>query len=276
MPPLSTASRISPSTPQQISEHLQLNGNPQKDHIISVLFNDGRQALFQFEDDLIPDLFLIEKNYTRGQPDTPLLRLLSEHVYENLKSTLEQSYPELYSVIQLEKQRNTAQFNAITRRIAEYGTSYKTSSFALFFILQLLFDGIIDDCQESRDVSRQLFERMIKEGIESVKDFEKYIASDELKEQRTNDQSLLKCTLRMYFTEEVNKLFSEHNILDTRNLYDQVTNDIIKYGWIAAIESQSIQARIAPSKYNNLCVAVNERIRGKVVEQQLDNSTSGK
>lgn len=238
--------------------------------------NDGRRALFQFHEDLIPDLFAIEKDYTRGQPDTPLLRLLSEHVYENLKSTLKQSYPELFSLIETEKQRNTAQFDAIIRRIAEYGTPYKTSSFALFFILQFLFDGIADDCEESRDVSRQLFERVIKEGIEGVKEFEKYIAKVDLHKQLNNDQSLLHCALRMYFNEEVKRLFNEHGILKTKDLHDQVTNDIIKQGWIAVMESQAIRDGIAPNKYSNLCAAIQKRIRGIVVEQQLNNSTSSK
>lgn len=253
-----------------------MDGNPQKDQILPSVLNNGRRALFQFEQDLIPELFAIEKDYTRGQHDTPLLRILSEHVDDILASILEQTYPQLYSSIQAEKQRNTAQFNAIVRRIAEYGTPYKASSFALFFILQYLFDGITDDCEKSRDVSRQLFERVTKEGIESVKEFDKYIAKGDLDMQLNNDQSLLQCTLRMYFGEEVKRLFNEHGILKTNEFYGQVTNDIIKHGWIVAIESRSIRDGIASNKYSNLCAAVNERIGRTIVTQQLDNSASGK
>ena len=268
-----TASSVSPSIPQRISEYFQLNNNFQRDVIVSALLNHGRQALFQFEDDLIPKLFFIEKNYTREQPDTPLLQLLKEYVYENLRNALEQKHSALFSLIKKEKQRNPSQFSVIERRLAEHGTSYKALSLVLFFVLQYLFTGIVDDRQEDRDISRQLFGLVVNEGNRILKNFEKYIAKDDLHTQLNNNQSLLNCTLRMFFGEEVKRLFNEHGISNTGNLYDLTVDNIIERGWIATIKLQQFQDKIPRVKYDDLCGAIRTRIERLVVGEQSDNRT---
>lgn len=255
------------SISQRISDYFQSAGDSKRDEITSKLLINGRQALFQYEDYVAPELYSVEKNYTKGQADTPLLKLLKENVYENLKTALESIQPALFALIKQEKNKDSSHFGAIERRFAEYGTQYTTSSssFVLSFVLQLLFDGVKDDCEETRIVFSKLFECVTNEGIQGTKKFEEYIAKDDLDDQLNDNQSLLFLTLQMYYNEEVKRLFSEHDIPNKNNLYNLVAQNNANSGWNATIELELVRNKIAKNKYRDIYAAISKKLQQSTV-----------
>ena len=248
----SFAPRVSASISERISDCLQLNDDPKRDEIISALLKNGRQALFQYEDDLIPKVFSVEQNYVQGQPDTPLLKLLQEHVRKTFETTLTESCSELRPLIQREKERNAVQFMAVERRLAEHFTPYTNASFVLFFVLQYLFDGVDYINEDATDIFKRLLEDVTREGIEGTKKFEQYIAKDDLDNQLNNNQSLLYSTLRIYFEGEVRKMLVQYKISCTPDACQFLVENIAREGWIAALEAQSFKTKISPNQYTKL------------------------
>jgi hypothetical protein len=252
-----------------------LNGNPKKDEIISALVNNGRQKLFQYEEYLIPEIFSIERNYIKGQADTPLLEILKEHIYEKLKNVLGQNSLTLSAQIEREKEKNACRFGVIQRRFAEYSTSYTKSSFVLYFVLQLLFNGVKDDFKETTVIFDKLFECVTNEGIQRIKEFKQYIAKDDLDEQLNDDRSLLHSALRMYYREEVKELFSNYSIDDKNNLYNLVADNIPRHGWIATIELESVKNKIAPIMYQDIHTLISKKTQQSIPPEPPIHSISG-
>lgn len=229
-----------------------MHDNPKRDEIISAILANGRQALFQYQKDVKPDLFSIEKGYVLGQKDTHLMKLLQEYVYETLKNISEQSSPTLFALLQVEKKENALRFNAVERKLAENGIEHRNASFVLSFVLQYLFHDVEDTHENVTDIFNQLFERVTHEGTRGTTHFEEYIAKDYLDNQINDDQSLLQNALRMYFNDEVEQLFTEYGILNINDLHDLFTQNIMKVGWIAAIEESLIRNKIPLAKYKKI------------------------
>jgi hypothetical protein len=246
-----------------------LDGYDNNNEIISALLKGGRQMLFQYKDFIIFEVFTVEKNWTNKQKNqTPLLELLREYNFEKLQTLLEQNQSALFSLIKEQKDfRNSDHFRNVEIRFAQYGTTYTRSSFILSFVLQLLFDGITDDCMMKANIFTNLFKCLTDKGIHGAEEQEyaKYIAPDDLREQIDEDQSMLYLALRMYFREEVGQLFSQHDIYDKNQRYDLLADKTTKDGWLTGIES--MKDKISQVQYNTVHKIISDRLQCRPITE---------
>ena len=150
----------------------------------------------------------------------------------------------------LVKYENNDHYELVLQRTAEYGTTYTKSSSILAIILQLLFQGIDDDCLKNKAVFFNLWSSVTSEGLEACHDFADYIAEDDLKQQLDDPVSPLFQALRIYYDEKLPELFKKHNISDTKDLYNVVIENAAKSGWLVGIEA--VKGKIPPVKYKQL------------------------
>ncbi|CAF1230303.1 unnamed protein product [Didymodactylos carnosus] len=146
-----------------------------------------------------------------------------------------------------------------TGRIAEYGTTYTKSESLLSIILQMLFDGIDDECLMNTNTFNDLWNFITNEGIESITRFSKYIAEDDLEYQINDDESPLYLALQLYNKEQVCQLFKQHKIADKDRLYDTAADKITRGGWLSGM--QSVNRKIAPTKYTLLLKSISQFVQ---------------
>ncbi|CAF3604807.1 unnamed protein product [Rotaria sp. Silwood1] len=252
---------------EKISQILELEGIEEKDQIISDVLTNGRQVLVRYKEVLIPEVYSTEiKNAddpantstSEYAEQTDLLKLLIQDVYVRWEAVCKDQ-PVIWEFICNIKQENKDHFDAVLGHIAEYGTTYTKSSSVLAIILQLLFQGIDDDCLKTQSVFTALFDSVTREGLQGCRHFAKYISEDDLNEQLNQSESPLFLALRMYYCGKIPEIFKQHKIPDTKHgLYSLAIDNVTRNGWLKGIES--VKSKIPPIKYQPLLQTVEAMI----------------
>ena len=125
-------------------------------------------------------------------------------------------------------------FNRVLTRTAEYGKKYMKTSPVLAIVLQLLFEGIDDDCLQMTNVFNDLWSTITNDGIESIERYSNYIDKDILSEQRNDKQSVLFRATRQYY--HLQLLLNSKQILTEQELRDQILDGVTEYGWSIGVE----------------------------------------
>ena len=247
---------------EKVSQLLELESAEEKDHIVADVLENGRQALVKYENVLVPDVYSGEINKSNknstvtadtSSEETPLLKLLKQYVYQQWEMTCKDQ-PILWLFINKVKDENNDHYELILRRTAEYGTTYTKSSSILAIVLQLLFQGIDDDCLTNKDVFSKLWSSVTDEGLKACNNFADYIAEDDLKQQLDDPVSPLFQALRTYYDEKLPELFKKHSISDTKDLYNIAIDNVTKSGWLVGVEA--VKGKIPPVKYKQLLVDI--------------------
>ncbi|CAF0919988.1 unnamed protein product [Didymodactylos carnosus] len=248
--PLSSSSlppNASSATVKKITEYLELECNDKREEIISDLLINGRQTLYKYQGDLIPEVLQQEDDYL-AQNNSPLLKLLKQHATETWETLLSKQ-PIIMSFINDVKNQNPEHFDNVLTRISEYGTTYTRSSSILSVVVQLLSESIDDECLMKTNDFNELWNTITIKGVKSMIRFAQHIPEEELEAQINNKTSPLYLSLRMYYDDEIKKLFSKCKIPNRQNtLYDLAIDAITEKGWIEGIES--IRKKVTGTHYN--------------------------
>ncbi|CAF1135092.1 unnamed protein product [Didymodactylos carnosus] len=226
LPPVNISSPIA----EQIGTYLELECNDKREEILTDLLTNGRQTLYKYREDLIPEVLSQEENYP-PEDESPLLKLIKQHVSETWE-TLLVNQPIIKSFIDDAKTQNSTHFDNVLTRTAEYGATYTKSSSVLSVVLQLLSESIDDECLTKTDKFTELWNSITFNGIQGVRKASQDIPEEELEEQTSNKKSPLYLSLRMYYEDEIKKLFGKYKIPNRQNtLYDLATNNVTESGW---------------------------------------------
>ena len=187
----------------KIIDLLQLEDHESKDQIINDLLENGRQALMKYKDDIVLEIFETEIDGQEGK----LVDLLKN--YFELQWETQHGTHENWFLVFLEQYKNGEKqqvYENVLARTAEYGNKYMKKCPILSVVLQLLFEGIDDDCLQTKSIFSELWFTIATEGINSLmkKDentttkFSDYIVGDIMNEQTNNTNSALFQALRLY------------------------------------------------------------------------------
>jgi hypothetical protein len=247
--PVNTSSGVA----EQISSYLELECNDKKDEIISNLLINGRQALYKYREDIIPEILSKEEEYS-VEGESPLLKLIKQHIIETWEA-LSVNEPTIIAFINDAKKENSIHFDNVLTRTAEYGSTYRGASFTLSIVLQLLSESIDDECFMKTNAFIELWNSITIQGIHGIKKASRDIPEEELNEQINNKKSPLYSALRMYFEEKIKKLFSELKIPNRHHtLYDLAINNVTENGWLEGIKS--ISKKITGTHYDLLTKSI--------------------
>ncbi|CAF4176568.1 unnamed protein product, partial [Rotaria sordida] len=257
----------------EISQVLELDFDEQRNEIISDILRNGRQVLVKYQSVLIPEVYSAEINNFNDDSITatahlsevtPLLKLIKQYVYQRWETACANE-PTVWEFINKLKAENNDHFEAVLRRTAEYGTTYTKSSSILAVVLQLLFQGIDDDCLRNESVFVNLWNSVTSGGLHECNNFATYIPEDDLKEQLHDPDSPLFLALRMYYHEKIPHLFKEYKIPNSKqNLHKLAADNVTQNGWLAGI--QSVKGKIPPVKYEPLLQAIKTMVTSSVSE----------
>ncbi|CAF0853008.1 unnamed protein product [Adineta steineri] len=250
---------INSNIAEQIGQVLELDCVDEKDRIISDLLRNGRQALVNYQDVLIPEIYSDEINNSSDHQslvesdlieDTPLLKLIKQYVDQQWQiSCMDQ--PKILELFATVKDENNDHFQAVVHHIAEYGSTYTKSSSILVVVILMLFSGIDDHCLKTKTIFNDLWNTITTQGLQSCTKFAEYISEDSLNEQLNDSDSPLFLALSVYYREKVSQLFKQYKIPDTKDeLYDLAAKNVSTKGWLDGI--QSIKKKIPPVKYEPL------------------------
>ena len=253
---------ITASVADEMTNILELHTTEQKDQIIFDVLKNGRRALIQYQDILTPEIYSNEIDQagdSLSAPETPLLRLIKEHVSKRWEIACANETI-IWSFLTKVKEDNNEHYQTVLSRTAEYGSSLTTSSSILAVVLQLVFTGIDDECMLANTVFPSLWVSITNEGLSGCKKFDDYIPEDDLLEQIEGTQSPLFHALRMYYHEKVPQLLKQYKIADSirNNLYNVTADQVTKLGWLAGI--QAVKGKVPPIKYGPLLQAVKDML----------------
>ncbi|CAF4385621.1 unnamed protein product, partial [Rotaria sordida] len=103
---------------------------------------------------------------------------------------------------------------------------------------------------QEKNLFDDLWLTITNDGLKSIIEYSKYIASEIINELINEKQSILFQALREYYRQELFRLFQQNNIADKENLCDLALDNIVEYGWIDGIKA--IEDTIAPKKFEML------------------------
>jgi hypothetical protein len=140
----------------------------------------------------------------------------------------------------------------------------------LSIVLQLLFEGIHDQCLKETNVFNELWFRITTDGIESITNddeksttkFSDYIIDDVMNEQKTNKQSTLFLALRVYYDEPVSLLLKKSNVRVNDDVKSTALEKIAYHGLLKGAEV------IEPKTTRNLYAKLKENIHFYLKEQK--------
>ncbi|CAF3167779.1 unnamed protein product [Rotaria socialis] len=234
----------------EIIQVLQLKYNDSKDEIVHDLMENGRQSLFKYEDDLLPDIYTAAIN----EKDSDFMKAL--------KYYLEQQWKIRYSsnewfVLFLKQNEDSQNYQFILNRTAEYGNKYMKNCPILSIVLQLLFKEIDDQCLTELNLFNDLWLTITNHGLKSIEKYSNYISKDLLNTIIEKKELVLFQALREYYRPQLFQLLEESNIKNTDNLYELALNNVADYGWLKGL--QELQNKIIPKCFKILLT----KIRGK-------------
>ena len=216
---------------EKIIHILQLDGKKDKDYIITDLLANGRQVLVMHQRDLDPKVYKHVMDYSNSE----LLNLLKLYFRQQWKLQYKSSKNWFIAFIKKYQYGEKHHlYDRVLTRTAEYGNKYMKTSPVLSIVLQLLFEGIDDDCLQMTNVFNDLWSTITNDGIESIERYSNYIDKDILSEQRNDKQSVLFRATRQYY--HLQLLLNSKQILTEQELRDQILDGVTEYGWSIGVE----------------------------------------
>ncbi|UJR18523.1 hypothetical protein I4U23_005429 [Adineta vaga] len=225
---------------------LSLDDNEQKDQILDDLLKNGRQSLIKYKDDIIPKIYteVMDNN------DSTLMILLKKNIEESFETKYGTNNEWFITFLkEYQNGENHEIYDRILIRTVDYGSLYMKDCSILSFSLQLLFEGLDDDCMNKNKVFDDLWFTITNNGLQSITKYSDYIIKNVLNEQ-LKSQSTLFLALKEYYREKVSTTMKECKISEKQNLYDLVLNDVVENGWLSDVKS--IKDEITPKSYNIL------------------------
>ncbi|CAF2733626.1 unnamed protein product [Rotaria sp. Silwood2] len=119
----------------------------------------------------------------------------------------------------------------------------------LSIVLQILFEGIDDECLKETNIFDDLWFAITNDGLKSITKYSEYISKNSMSQQ-LKSQSILFRALSEHYRENVFLSLKESKIVDDGNLYKLTLDDVTEHGWLTDI--QSIKDDVAPRSYNML------------------------
>ncbi|CAF3380515.1 unnamed protein product [Rotaria sp. Silwood2] len=294
------------SLADEIAELLDLDGSESKGQIMNDLFENGRQSLVNYEEDIICERY---KDVMNGS-ENKLMFLLKKYYRQKWEVQYGKSHPWFISFIE---QYQNGECHDIYERVlthaAEYGDKHTETCRVLSIVLQFLFDTIDDECwtktklfddkylkeqpifdsqylRETENSDDQflkeisicdgLWYAISNDGLKSITKYSDYIVPDVMHEQLNKSQSVLFQALREYYRTQLFPLLKENRILYRQELYDLALDNVAEHGWLNGI--QAIQQRVAPKHYKKLLENINSVLQkrkaqaNQALEQQEQNT----
>jgi len=256
----------------KIIDLLQLEDHESKDQIINDLLENGRQALMKYKDDIVLEIFETEIDGQEGK----LVDLLKN--YFELQWETQHGTHENWFLVFLEQYKNGEKqqvYENVLARTAEYGNKYMKKCPILSVVLQLLFEGIDDDCLQTKSIFSELWFTIATEGINSLmkKDentttkFSDYIVGDIMNEQTNNTNSALFQALRLYNDKLLSQLLEQSKVKVNSDAKIMVLDAIAKDGLLKGI--QILKPKTTGNLYKQL--VANVTIYLEVQEKQYLN-----
>ncbi|CAF4005508.1 unnamed protein product [Rotaria sp. Silwood1] len=225
---------------------LQIDDNENKDEIVNNLLENGRHSLIKYKEDIISKIY---KEVMNGN-DNKLMMLLQKYFQQQCEIQYGKSNQWFISFLeQYRIGENHDIYERLLTRTAEYGNTYMKNCPILSITLQLLFEGIDDECLKKTNVFNDLWFTITNGGLKSITQYSDYIIKNVMNEQ-LKSQSILFQALREYYRQNVFSSLKQSNIVEKGNLYELVLDDVAKHGWLTDLKP--IQDLITPRSYNRL------------------------
>lgn len=231
----------------EIIELLQLNDNKNKDQIITNLLENGRQSLYEYREDIAPEIYTTEMNTS----DSKLIELLKMYFQQKWKIQYGSSN-EWFSIYLQQNQsgENHDLYESVLIRTADYGNKYMKNCPILSLVLQLLFEAIDDKCLQETNIFNDLWLTITNDGLKSITKYADYIIEDVMNEQINNKNSPLSQALREYYRSQLFLFLQQSNIKDRQNLYDCALDNVTEHGWLTGV--QAIKKKTTTKFYEKL------------------------
>ena len=211
---------------------LSLDDNDQKDQILDDLLNNGRQSLIAYKDDIIPKIY---KEFMDNN-DSTLMILLKKNIDQSFKTKYGTNNEWFITFLaECQDGENREIYDRVLTRTVDYGSLYMKDCPPLSFILQLLFEGLDDDCMNESEVFDDLWLTITNDGLQSITKYSDYIIKNVINEQLKN-QSTLFLALKEYYREKVCTTLKDCKISEKRNLYDLALDDVVENGWLSDVK----------------------------------------
>ncbi|CAF3795999.1 unnamed protein product [Rotaria sp. Silwood1] len=253
----------------EIKNVLSLDDGELTDKIIDDLLDNGRQSLAKYKEDIIPKVY----KEVMSDNDTILIPLIKKYIEREAEIGSMETYPWFISFLNAYKNgENRVIYDRVFTRSAIYGPIYMKNNPLLSFVLQLLFEGIDDQCLKETNVFDDLWFSVTNDGLKSITKYSDYIIKSVMNEQLKRD-SILFQALREYYREGVLLSLKESNITDKKNLYDLALDDITEQGWLTDLKS--IEESITPKSYKTLLEKLRTFHQKQKPNEKCDESESG-
>ncbi|CAF0758619.1 unnamed protein product [Adineta steineri] len=230
---------------EEIANILSLDGNEHKDDIVNSILYDGRQTLVEYREDIIPKIY----KETMDNNNSPLMLSLKQHFEKTLQARFSEDSPWFVTFLREYKEgENHDLYDRVMSRIVDGGDC--TKNFAMLSIpLQLLFEGLDDECMKEGDVFDHLWSTITNDGLQSIKKFSDYIIKSVMDEQLKSGSTLFRA-VREYYRDEVVSSLNQCNITNKRNIYESALDDVAEHGWLGDVKS--IKDDITPRAHRML------------------------
>jgi hypothetical protein len=238
---------------------LQLEDNENKDQIVNHLLESGRQSLVKYQNDIILEIYTAEMDSDTGK----LINLLKKYFEQQWEARYGASSQWFISFLkQYQNGEKHDLYEQVLTCTAECVNEYTRECPILSIVLQLLFEGIDDQCLKETNVFNELWFRITTDGIESTTKFSDYIIEDVMNEQKTNKQSPLFLALRVYYDEPVSLLLKKSNVRVNDDVKSTALEKIAYHGLLKGAEV------IEPKTTRNLYAKLKENIHFYLKEQK--------
>ncbi|CAF4883015.1 unnamed protein product [Rotaria sp. Silwood1] len=140
-------------------------------------------------------------------------------------------------------------YERVLIRTSKYGNKYMKDCPVLSIVLQILFEGIDDECLKETNVFDDLWFTLTNDGLSSITKYSEYISKNCMSQQ-LKSQSILFRALSEHYRENVFLSLKESKIVGDGNIYKLILDDITEHGWLTDV--QSIKDDVAPRSCNML------------------------
>ncbi|UJR17840.1 hypothetical protein I4U23_004739 [Adineta vaga] len=203
-----------------------------KYQVVTDLLSNGRQALHQYQEELIPKIYKKEINTADGQ----LLQLLKQYFdrqWHSQYDSVNQWFTSFITTYQNDK--NPQQYERVLTRTAEHGNRYMKDCPVLSIVLQLLFELIDDECLlQNTTIFDDLWSTVTNEGLKSIGKYSNYMKEEVLNEEVDKHRSTLYRALCEYYRPRLVAVLKEHHIdeeeIDHDVALDRIAENGVKKG----------------------------------------------
>jgi ribosome biogenesis GTPase A len=218
----------------KIRQHLQLDDSFESKNVAKGLMIKGRRALRDYQDELQLDSEIIEQHMSRNPNE--LLSILKDYNKQQWKESISEKW--FHTFLQETESQFHTDYDSVLTQIAEYGFKLMKIDAILSLAIQFFFKFEAGS-EENFALFNHIFDSMLSEGYESIKNYEKYLRSNLLNIQIEHGQNALYLALKGYFHTILIDLFNKVHI-DTR-AFEKILNCVIEAGWWKSIYDERLR-----------------------------------